>query len=123
MFRAITEINVLVQLRWDPLITQCTFHDSRVVSQHSPKYVNCGFESWSTQLFLFHFSLFSCQRNAHKHKKSFFENVMTDNFLMMLGVRILCVKRSTPVLLAPKQNKSVIAGRSISLKSSKEVHI
>ena len=47
MFRAITEINVLVQLRRDPLITQysCTFHGSRVVSQNSSRYVNCGFES------------------------------------------------------------------------------
>ena len=53
---------------------------------------------------------------------AFYENVMTDNFLM-LGVKILLANMSTPVLLAPKQNKSVIAGRSISLKSSKEVHI
>ena len=57
MFRAITEINVLVQLGWHPLITQCscTFHGSLVVSQHSYKYVNYGFESCSTQLFFITF--------------------------------------------------------------------
>ena len=84
MFRAITEINVLVQLRWDSLITQwsCTFHGSRVVSQHSSRYVNCGFKSWSTQLFYF---IFLCFHVKEMHINT--KNVMTENFLM-LGVRI-----------------------------------
>ena len=57
MFRAITEINVLVQLRSDPLITQgsCTFHGSHVVSQNSSRYENRGFESCSSQLFFISF--------------------------------------------------------------------
>ena len=47
MFRAITEINVFVQLLSYPLIApkSCTFHCSRVISPHNSKYVNYGFES------------------------------------------------------------------------------
>ena len=64
------------------------------------------------------FSLLSCQRNAHKHTNllihAFFENEMTGNFLM-LG----CEYVFKNLLLGPKQSKSVIARRSISVKSSK----
>ena len=89
MFRAITEIHVLVQLRGDPLITQysCTFHGSRVVSQNGCRYVNCGFESWLTQLFYFIFLCFHVKQmhinTKHVSSNFFFENVMTDNFLML----------------------------------------
>ena len=51
------------------VITQwsCTFHGSRVVSQNSSRYVNCGFESWSTLLFYF---IFLCFHVKEMHIKT-----------------------------------------------------
>ena len=49
MFRAITEINVLLPVDNSK---RCTFHCSRVESPHNSKYVNYGLESCLTPLFL-----------------------------------------------------------------------
>ena len=66
MFRAISERPIAMRSVDNSM--KLYFPRSLVVSQNSSRYVNCGFESWSTQPFLLQFSLFSCQRNAHKHK-------------------------------------------------------
>ena len=70
MFRAIKEINVLVQLRSDPLITHEVVLSKVVVwlVRIAPDTSIVGSNPGRPNFFLLHFSLFSCQRNAHKHK-------------------------------------------------------
>ena len=60
------DINVLVQLPGDALIT---FHGSRVVIQNSSRYVNCGFESGSTQLFFYFIFLCFHDKEIHINTK------------------------------------------------------
>ena len=70
MFRAITEKNVLVLLRGDPLIVNEVVLSTVVVwlVRIAPDTLIVGSNPGRPNFFLFHFSLFTCQRNAHKDK-------------------------------------------------------